>query len=63
LIDAEVCQTDPDAAAIFIEKIKNSPEEWFRTKKVQQARQEFLDKYLGPPEALMGYLLKCAKSN
>jgi putative transferase (TIGR04331 family) len=63
LIDAGICQTEPVSAATFIEKIKSSPEAWWHSAKVRQARQIFIEKFLGPPEALMDYLLECAKSH
>ncbi len=60
LIRAGICQTDPEAAATFIESIKSSPEEWWLAEPVRQARQKFIDEYLGPPEVLLEYLLDCA---
>lgn len=63
LIEAEICQTDPVAAAVFIDKIKDTPELWWFSEPVRQARQKFIDKYLGPPEALIDYLLECAAAH
>lgn len=62
LIDAGICQTEPEAAAAFIEGIKAAPEKWWLTGTARQARQKFIDKHLGPPEALLNYLLACAET-
>jgi putative transferase (TIGR04331 family) len=58
LIEAEICQVDPDAAAALVNRIKQDPMAWWRSPKVQRGRQSFLDANIGDPEVMMDYLLK-----
>mgnify|MGYP001558473073 CR=1 FL=1 len=57
LIDAGICQTDPVQAAHFVESIKDEPEKWWSSEKVQAARNNFLNRNLGKPEDMIEYLL------
>lgn len=61
LIDVGICQTDPVAAAKFIEKIANNPEEWWNSEEVQKARNEFLNKNFKKPQVMIDYLLNLVK--
>lgn len=57
LVEAGICQTDPVQAAHFVESIKDEPEKWWFSEKVQGARSEFLNRNLGKPEDMIEYLL------
>ena len=56
LVEAGICQTDPIQAAQFVQKIKNNPEEWWRSEKVQAAKNRFLVENFGKPSVMMDYL-------
>ena len=57
LVSAGICQTDPAAAARFVESIKDEPQKWWRQEAVQKAKDEFLRKNVGNPEVLVDLLL------
>jgi len=61
LVSVGICQTNPFAAAIFIEKIRNDPDEWWNQRLVQDAKNQFLAKNFGHINDLKEYLL--SKSN
>jgi putative transferase (TIGR04331 family) len=56
LISVGICQTDPQKAASFIEKIKDNPEEWWSQKTLQDAKNKFLTDNFGDNSALLKYL-------
>ena len=56
LISVGICQTDPQKAAYFIEKIKDNPEEWWSRKTVQNAKNKFLTENFGDNSLLLKYL-------
>lgn len=57
LITAGICQTDPDEAAAFVEKIKQDPLVWWNSPDVKSAKNRFLSANLGEPQGLFNYLL------
>lgn len=57
LIEAGVCQTNPEDAADFVNSIKDNPEEWWRSSAVRKSRDAFLKANIGDPEAMIQYLL------
>lgn len=57
LIESGICQTGPEDAAKFINKIKDDPDKWWRSPAVQKSRQTFLDANIGDPETMIQYLL------
>jgi putative transferase (TIGR04331 family) len=57
LLDVGICQSDPLAAANFIEKILDDPYSWWRTDRVQSARKRFLDRNVGDPTLAINYYL------
>lgn len=61
LVEAGICQTDPVQAAHFVENIKDEPEKWWFSDKVQRGRNEFLNRNLGKPEDMIEYLLGLAR--
>lgn len=61
LVEVGICQTDPVQAAHFVESIKDEPEKWWFSEKVQAARNEFLNRNLGKPEDMIEYLLGLIK--
>lgn len=56
-IEVGICQTSPEAAAKFINKIYNNVEEWWYSKSVQNARKKFLDANIGNPEDAINFYL------
>jgi putative transferase (TIGR04331 family) len=61
LIGSGICQTDPEEAAKFINKIKGDPGKWWRSPVVQKSRQMFLDANIGNPETMIQHLLTKAE--
>lgn len=57
LVQAGICQTDPERAAAFIESIANDPQEWWNRRVSRDARQTFLNANFGDPSVLKNYLL------
>lgn len=57
LVEVGICQTDPVHAAVFIEQIKDNPEEWWFSESVQAAKNAFIDKNIGKPETFIDYLV------
>ena len=57
LIEAGICQIDPDSAAVLVNRIKNAPEAWWRSPIVRRGRQAFLDANIGNPKVMIEYLL------
>jgi len=57
LIETGVCQTNPEDAADFINRIKDRPEEWWHSKAVQKSRKVFMDENIGNPEVMIQHLL------
>lgn len=62
LVEAGICQTDPVQAAHFIERIKDDPQKWWSSEKVQSAKNIFLNRNLGEPEIMIEYLLGLTKN-
>jgi putative transferase (TIGR04331 family) len=58
LIESGICQTNPDEAADFINKIKDNPEKWWSSSKVQKSRALFLNANIGEPEVMIQHILK-----
>lgn len=58
LVSAGICQTDPAAAARFVESVKDEPLKWWRQEAVQKAKNDFLEKNIGKPEVLINILLE-----
>jgi putative transferase (TIGR04331 family) len=52
-----ICQEDPVKAALFIEKVRHKPSDWWWTEEVQTARARFLKKNLGKPEDALRFYL------
>jgi putative transferase (TIGR04331 family) len=63
LIEVGICQTSPEEASLFVEKIKNEPNKWWNSSKVQNAKHSFLNKNLGAPQLLLDYLINLASQN
>ncbi len=61
LIDAGICQTNPEDAADFVNRIKDNPGQWWRSSAVQNARSAFLNANIGNPEVMIQHLLEKAK--
>lgn len=61
LIEAGICQINPEHAADFINRIKDNPEGWWHSAAVQKSRKAFLSAYIGTPEVMIQHLL--AKAN
>lgn len=61
LIKVGICQTNPEDAAKFINKIKGNPEGWWRSSAVQKSRKVFLEAHIGEPEVMIQYLLEKAR--
>lgn len=62
LIAAGICQTDPVAAAEFINVMWENPDKWWGSEEVQGARQRFLSSNLAPPQIMIDHLLQKASS-
>ena len=60
LIDVGVCQTNPEEAADFVNRIKDDPEQWWGSSPVQNARAVFLNANIGNPEIMIQHLLEKA---
>ncbi|MFA6923659.1 MAG: LIC12162 family protein [Bacteroidales bacterium] len=58
LIEGGIFQTNPIDAAKLVEKIKDNPNDWWFSNKVQNARKEFLDANIGKPETMINLLLE-----
>jgi putative transferase (TIGR04331 family) len=56
LISVGICQTNPIEAGIFIEEIKNNPEQWWNQDSVQTAKNSFLENNFGVNSELQNYL-------
>ncbi|MGD8350578.1 MAG: LIC12162 family protein [Gammaproteobacteria bacterium] len=63
LIEAGICQTDAVSAAEFVENIKENPEKWWESDKVQRARKAFLATNIGSPEVMLKHLVDRACSS
>jgi putative transferase (TIGR04331 family) len=61
LIAVGVCQTNPENAANFVNKIISYPEQWWKSEAVQNARKAFLDANIGKPDVMIQYLLNISK--
>lgn len=57
LVAAGIFQTDPKAAANFIESIKEDPLKWWLQDHVQKAKDGFLRENMGAPGAMISFLL------
>ena len=57
LVEAGICQTDPEAAAVLVNGIKEDPDGWWQSPAVRRGRQAFLDANIGNPEMMIDYLL------
>lgn len=57
LIETGVCQTNPEDAADFVNRIKDHPEEWWHSTAVQKSRKAFLNANIGEPEVMIQHLL------
>ncbi|UCV06686.1 LIC12162 family transferase [Dechloromonas denitrificans] len=57
LIEAGICQTDPEDAAVLVNSIREDPEAWWQSSAVRWGRQEFLNANIGNPEIMVDYLL------
>jgi putative transferase (TIGR04331 family) len=57
LISVGICQTNPIAAAHFVESVKEDPEKWWMQDAVKKAKDDFLQKNIGKPEVMINYLL------
>lgn len=62
LIDVGICQTDPEDAALFVNKIKDHPDIWWNSETVRKSREEFLRTNIGDPECMIQYLLDKART-
>lgn len=62
LIDIGMCQTDPLAAAKFVMSIRDDPEGWWLSERVQTARQAFLKKNFMSSAHAINYFCKLAKA-
>jgi putative transferase (TIGR04331 family) len=63
LISVGICQTDPVKAAIFVESVKDDPQQWWTGEGVQKAKDDFLLKNMGRPEAMIDYLMGLLEPN
>jgi putative transferase (TIGR04331 family) len=63
LISVGICQTDPIAAACFVESIKEDPQKWWMQDKVQKAKNSFLNQNIGKPEVMINFLMGLIKSD
>ena len=63
LISVGICQTDPIAAAHFVENVNDNPMRWWTQNKVQKAKDDFLRKNMEKPEVMISFLLGLLKSN
>ena len=61
LIDVGVCQTKPEDAADFVNRIKDNPERWWRSSAVRKAKSAFLNANIGNPEVMIQHLLEKVK--
>lgn len=61
LIDAGICQEEPKAAALFIDSICGSVDQWWWNTKTQIARKNFLDKSFGKPQEAIQFYLSLLK--
>ncbi len=57
LVEVQVVHTDPVEEAHFVEQVKDNPEKWWHSSKVQHARREFLKDNIGSPEVLVNHLI------
>lgn len=58
LIECGICQNNPVKAAIFVEEIKDNPNEWWYSDIVRNNRKKFLEKNLSENNHLENYLLE-----
>lgn len=56
LVSVGICQVNPYDAAIFIEKIKDNPEEWWLQQSVQDVKNKFLSNNFGHADILKSHL-------
>ncbi len=61
LLRCGMVQSDPDAAAAFLERIWDDPLAWWDSEELRMARQLVLDVFMGRPERLLELLLDLAK--
>ena len=60
LVSVGICQTDPVEAVRFVEHVKDNPEKWWGLENVQKAKNDFLNRNLGKPEAMIDFLVGLA---
>jgi putative transferase (TIGR04331 family) len=60
LIEVGICQTSPEEASFFVEQIKDNPQKWWNSEKVQKAKKKFLSKNIGTSNSLIDYLINLA---
>ena len=60
LIEVGICQTSPQEASLFVEQIKDNPQKWWSSEKVQKAKKKFLSKNIGTSNSLIDYLINLA---
>jgi len=61
LVNVGICQTNPAAAAEFINNLGENIEQWWWSNSIQKARKQFLDKNIGDPEDAIEYYLSLLK--
>lgn len=63
LIEAKIIHTSGESAGKFLMEIYDDPMTWWRSSKVQKARQIFIKTHLGEPEALLEEIFKLLKKS
>lgn len=57
-----IIQSDPAAAAHFVESILDDPRAWWESTEVQGAKDEFVQHHTGDPERMIQFLLQTAET-
>jgi len=63
LINCGICQTSPEHAASFVEKVCPNPEKWWNSPIVQEGKEEFLKKNVSDNARIKDILLQISSGN
>jgi len=63
LVEAKIMHTNPSSAAIHLKEIHTNPQTWWQSKKIQDLKNNWLNRNFGQPDVLVNYLLKLAQKS
>ena len=61
LVEAKIMHTNPSSAAIHLKEIHTNPQTWWQSKKIQDLKNNWLNRNFGQPDVLVNYLLELAQ--